>query len=204
MSAPASVPLGKEVPPGYSVDIAVDLVAPRKAGRYQGNWKLRTEDQTWFGIGPNGNSPFWVRIIVVPQPTLTPTPPTATPTMTPTPEIQASGLLTVTLGEVIDLDSLEINAETGGDLLYQRGELGQHLLAPQGSALLGIFGISQPTLADCRAESLGSAAFIIEDLDPQIYLCYRTNLSLPGWVQIVNFDPQTDLIRLELLTWSLP
>ena len=64
MSAPNSVPLPKQIEPGQTVDISVDLVAPTGSGTYQGNWKLKNEAGTWFGIGPGGSSPFWVRIVV--------------------------------------------------------------------------------------------------------------------------------------------
>ena len=64
MSAPNSVPMPKAIDPGQTVDISVDLVAPTTAGTYQGNWKLKNASGSWFGIGPNGGSPFWVRIVV--------------------------------------------------------------------------------------------------------------------------------------------
>jgi hypothetical protein len=112
MGAGESLSLGKTVLPGGSVEIVVDLVAPLRAGKYQGNWKLRSTNGKWFGIGPNGGAPFWVRIEVVAPPTsstsatpvvepeLTETPaPTDTlapePTFTPTPLVTAT--LTVTL-----------------------------------------------------------------------------------------------------------
>jgi hypothetical protein len=43
---------------------------------------LSNADGELFGIGPNGDAPFWARIIVVPSETETPT-----PTNTPTPEV---------------------------------------------------------------------------------------------------------------------
>ncbi len=76
MDAPDSVPMPSNVAPGQSVDISVDLTAPDSAGTYQGNWKLRNEDDAWFGIGPGGSSPFWVRIVVTGS--------AVTPTVTPT------------------------------------------------------------------------------------------------------------------------
>ena len=85
-----SVPLGRQVRPGESVEISVDMVSPATAGTYQSNWKLRNAGGVLFGIGPNGDAPFWVRIVVVQTETNTPTAtPTFTPTITVTPEPSA-------------------------------------------------------------------------------------------------------------------
>ncbi len=42
MGGPDSVPLTQEVPPGGSVDLAVDLVAPQTSGTYRGFWEMRS------------------------------------------------------------------------------------------------------------------------------------------------------------------
>ena len=54
-------PFRNEVRPGESVDVSLDMVAPRDSGSYQGNYKLRGQADQFFGIGPEGSSPFWVR-----------------------------------------------------------------------------------------------------------------------------------------------
>lgn len=51
MGADKSVPLPKIVPPGSTVDIAVDFTAPEKEGSYQGYWILNDAQGYWFGIG---------------------------------------------------------------------------------------------------------------------------------------------------------
>jgi len=48
------------IEPGSEVDIAVDMTAPSKPGRYVGYWRLLTPDGTRFG------QRVWVDIIVVP------------------------------------------------------------------------------------------------------------------------------------------
>ena len=79
MGAPDSVPVtGGSVASGAQVDVSVPLVAPSVPGTYRGDFMLRAPDGSRFGIGPAGNSVFWVEI-VVPAPTSTPTP-TNTPT----------------------------------------------------------------------------------------------------------------------------
>lgn len=79
MSAPDLNPVTSgTVASGAQVDVSMPLVAPAVPGTYRGDFMLRAPDGTRFGIGPAGNSVFWVEI-VVPTPTSTPTP-TVTPT----------------------------------------------------------------------------------------------------------------------------
>jgi hypothetical protein len=236
MGAPAGVSLPKEVPPGSSVDLSVDMVAPKVSGKYQGNWKLRNAEGAWFGIGPNGNSPFWVRIEVIQPPTSTPTPqpptltptvtptttptltptitptvvltatPTVTPTLTPTITSVASFSSTVTLaqGDKLDLDNGNLNPNEGEDVLFDATEDARHVLSPLQGVLLGVFGSEQPNLEDCRSESMGTASFIVEDLGQGTYLCYRTNLSQPGWALISKFEASDSSLTLKFLTWETP
>ena len=53
-----------EVPPGASIDISVDLMAPSTPGTYQGYWGLRSASGVRFGIGPAAGS-FYLEIEVV-------------------------------------------------------------------------------------------------------------------------------------------
>lgn len=63
MGAADSVPLGKRVSPGETVDISVNMQAPNESGSYKGEWKLRSEANEVFGTGSNAN-PIWVQILV--------------------------------------------------------------------------------------------------------------------------------------------
>jgi hypothetical protein len=65
MSAPASIPMPREVPAGETVDISVELVSPAEAGIYQSLWKLRNDKGQTFGVGDKATDPFWVIISVV-------------------------------------------------------------------------------------------------------------------------------------------
>jgi hypothetical protein len=51
------------VPPGGSVDISVNLIAPATTGSYKGYWRLREPGGEYFGIGNAGGN-FWVSITV--------------------------------------------------------------------------------------------------------------------------------------------
>ncbi len=104
MSAIQTHQLQSEVLPGEVVELSVEMVAPFEPGFYQSNWMLQSPEGELFGLGPNGDAPFWVRIEVVgtftptiqftqtqtltvtPTPTLSPTLDwTATPSITPAP-----------------------------------------------------------------------------------------------------------------------
>jgi len=61
------------VEPGTEVDIAVDMAAPTKPGRYVGYWRLAAPDGTRFG------QRVWVDVTVVPQEIASPAVPTSTP-----------------------------------------------------------------------------------------------------------------------------
>ena len=92
-----SYPLDHVVQPGNTIDLSIEMTAPLKAGTYQSNWKLQNSNGYLFGIGPTGNSPFWVRIIVpnVVTPTIT-----STVTLTKTPSVQNISNILLADGEV--------------------------------------------------------------------------------------------------------
>jgi hypothetical protein len=207
MGAPAAVPLRGEVKPGQTVDISVDMIAPTQAGKYQGNWKLRNAANVLFGIGPGGSSPFWVRIIVVNTPTISPTAgtPTATPTPTTTPPaVHVSGSISLNVGDRIDLDTLGVNSGSGEDLSYESDADGKHPLVPLEDVLIGRYGDNQPTLELCLQANLTSEPIIIENLPVGSYLCYRTSQGLPGYARLISLNIDNYLLTLDLLTWSLP
>ncbi len=200
MGASDSIAFTENIAPNQTVDISVDMVAPTDPGAYQGNWKLRNAAGQYFGIGPSGSSPFWVRIEVIQVLTSTPT---TTPTVTPTPVIQVSGHLTLAVDQYIDLDYMQIDSALG-DLLYQYNAPSEHQLIPQESAVLGIFGGVQPGLADCQAISLGNSTLNIEDIDIGTYICYRTDLGLYGWLRFDNLSVDDHSLMIEILTWQTP
>ena len=86
MGAIQSQLLTVEVLPGAQVELSVEMFAPLETGFYQSNWMLLAPGGELFGLGPNGDAPFWARIQVMEKYTDTPAPtPTATETPTPTP-----------------------------------------------------------------------------------------------------------------------
>jgi hypothetical protein len=204
MGANPEVPLTEATAPGQSVDISVEMIAPETPGTYQSWWKLRNPSGSLFGIGPNNDSGFWVRIIVegIPPSTGTPTvTETSEPALTPTVGAQVSGSATLQLGNVYDLDLNEIN-DFGEDLTYEEVDL-KHTLIPIGNTVLASAGPNQPSMATCQGMNLGAEAITV---DSQVgnYFCYQTNMSLPGWLYINALDPENGNLNVEILTWLIP
>jgi len=87
MGASASAAFPQNVAVGQTVDISINMTAPSAAGSYRGYWMFKNASGALFGIGPQGNKPWWVDIRVSgptvtpggPTVTATPTGPTATP-----------------------------------------------------------------------------------------------------------------------------
>ncbi len=65
MGGPSSINLPNNVAPGQTVNIQVTgLTAPNAAGHYIGYWQLKNASGVLFGIGSNGDRPWWVEINV--------------------------------------------------------------------------------------------------------------------------------------------
>jgi hypothetical protein len=211
-----SVSLSENVSPGGSVDIAVDMVAPLPPGDYRSNWMISDDKGDLFGIGPNGDLPFWVQIVVIPpdtptgtttsMPTNTGTPtviPSATPTPTTTPRVLASGPASMDPSSSIDLDTNTVNPNSGSDLAYQQDSASAYWLIPQEPALLGFWGTTEPGLADCLAAAKSAAPIALGSLTPGTYLCYQTDNGHPGWLRYVSFDGTNARLEITILTWDV-
>ncbi len=57
--------LKKDVKPGETVDISIDMTAPSALGSYQGNFQLVNPNGVRFGTGPDSKGSFWVKIQVI-------------------------------------------------------------------------------------------------------------------------------------------
>lgn len=64
MGAVKQVNLSQSVPPGATVDIAVDFTSPDKVGQYQGYWILNDPQGYWFGLGELKNGFIPIDIVV--------------------------------------------------------------------------------------------------------------------------------------------
>ena len=84
MGAANSAAFPKNVAVGETVDISINMVAPSAAGSYRGYWMFKNANGALFGLGAQGNKPWWVDIKVA-GPTVTPGGPSATPAPSNTP-----------------------------------------------------------------------------------------------------------------------
>lgn len=202
MGAAATQFLHDQVLPGQSVDLTVDMLAPPEPGVYQGNWMLSDGQAGLFGIGPSGNSAFWVRIEVV-EALASPTP-GALPTATATPIVFSGGEVTLYLEDWLDLDSGVINTGSADDLVFQLENEAQAVLMPANGARLAVFGAHAPDEGGCRSLRLSAEPLALDSLKEGAYLCYRSNQGLPGYAHLPVIDLEDYLLKMEFLTWSVP
>lgn len=201
-------PLNRSVSPGQSIDIAVEMVAPKASGSYQSNWKLRNPQGQVFGIGPAGNAPFWVRVIVVPDQTPTPVPSTPTvepsPTATLTPQVYLSGNATLADLVGLDLESGEVGQGAQMDVELRWPENGQVSLAFLNGVLAQSMGQTMPQQSDCQAAALSTDLIQAEGLQPGMAICLRTSQALPGRLVVAAFDADQRQLQLEFTIWVVP
>jgi hypothetical protein len=198
------VPLNGTTPPGQTADLSVEMTSPAAPGTYQSWWKLRNPSGDLFGIGPNSDAGFWVRIIVEGSSLSTGTPAvteTSQSTLTPTVGVQVSGSATLQFNDLYDLDRNEIN-NGNDDLTYEEIDL-KYNLVPLESALIANAGPNQPSMATCQGMNLSAAPITVDSMVGN-YLCYQTNMSLPGWMYINSLDPENGQLNVEIYTWLIP
>ncbi|MDP8285027.1 MAG: NBR1-Ig-like domain-containing protein [Candidatus Electryonea clarkiae] len=73
-----SLSLSKNISPGTTAELSMQMTAPSVPGNYQGNWRMTDADGEYFG------DEIYVLIIVLGSTTSTPAPPTSSPTVSVT------------------------------------------------------------------------------------------------------------------------
>jgi hypothetical protein len=141
MGGPTSQNLAGTVAPGANVDISVVLTSPASNGTHRGNWKLRNDRGTIFGL--SGGGPFYVQIIVGPTPTSGPT-------------VYKTSQFAVHSSYHADLDS---GAETssGSDFWYHAVSAMDRYFEPENGAKM-LKMASVPDYDDCKDAALSSTA----------------------------------------------
>ncbi len=193
--------LSQKVPPGESVDINIDMVAPTTPGVYSTYWMLRNDQGALFGLGPGGNAPFWAKIQVVAASTATETlalPPTETP------RVEISGSASLEADQGIDLDSGLVDQGNADDLLLELVTTDQYQLLPVNTSRFGVYGLTRPGLSDCQGAVLSIDAVHLSEQQPGVFVCYRTNQGLPGVFLLLTMPAQGVPIEFEYLTWAVP
>jgi hypothetical protein len=147
--------------------VSVDLVAPNEAGLYRGEWKLLLAGQQEIGVGPDGQTAFFVQIVV--------------------PEVTADGLRiefpagadTVTVqGQVAspDRDEYVLRALAGQDMYVDIRSTGE-------AANFAIVGLSdgQP-LKRLENEDRTWGGILPAEQD------YRISVAVPGGVEATDYS----------------
>ncbi len=200
MSSQEKVPFVQEVKPGESVDVNVLMTAPVEPGEFQSNWKLSNEESELFGIGPNGDSPFWVRVKVLPE--VLPTP-GVTVTPTALPMVFSSGGSMMVLDDGFDLDNGLQNPVTGIDVYLRQLETGELVLIPVNGAGFAL-AESEPSLFYCQNVIMSNHSVLLSAIPVDQKLCYLTDLGLPGMLNILQVQIQEKFIEIDYTTWVIP
>jgi hypothetical protein len=190
------------VRPGEIVEITVDMLAPSEAGAYQSNWKIEDGNGVMFGLGPNGDSPFWVKINVYIPPTETVAVPASQPTATPS--IYASGSMALTLNNEVDLDHGTKNPASGNDFRFSRNDQGERVFIPEEGSRILLFGTQVPNLATCKA-TVGSVDPVrLSNVGENDYYCYQTSQGLPGYLRFDTRNLAKNQLEIVYSTWDVP
>ena len=200
MGTTQSVNLDTQVYPGSFIDISIDLISPLNPGIHQSNWKLKNEDGNLFGIGPSGDFPIWIRIVVFDMATQTPE------LIVDDKDIQlmaATGEQKLYLEEAFDLDNKDLSSNLEGDLAFSTNQDGQPELLAINGASLTTFGLEEPDLDQCMSLQPEKIAYPVTEIANQ-YLCYQTNLGLHGYIRAITLDLNEGFILLNYLNWQQP
>ena len=151
-----------------------------------------------FGIGRNGDAPFWVKIEVVAASTATPT---TTPTQTNTPVGDKFGDSDLVDGDQFDLDNGLRNPEELGlaDFDYQYDGSPPHILSVLNGTQWMVIGDNQPEKGDCTGADLLDNAISFSEVPEGIYVCYSTSEEAIGRLLIEGFEEGE--LSISFLTW---
>ena len=161
-------------------------LAGRSNGTHRGNWKLRNDKGTIFGLG--GGGPFYVQIIVGPTPTSGPSTYKATS-------------FTVRQTWHGDLDS-GTETSTGDDFWYEAVSAAEKYISPQnGAKFLKMGGV--PDYSDCKDAALSSNKINLNTFPAGSWMCYKTSDDRYGRFQLDSFgDPNGTTMYIDMRTWN--
>jgi len=194
-------PILTDVTSGQTTEIAVDLVSPEEPGLHSGFWMLQSDKGELFGIGPDGNSPFWVRIQVSAVSTATPT---ITPTTIPTSIVFTTGTVSLLPGTYIDLDRGETTKEDQADGSLEQIGSSDYQWTSKNSGRYSVFGLSEPGELECTLATLSDEPILLTFLEAGTYFCYRTGEGLPGRLKIESLPVGGSPMVISFTTWAAP
>lgn len=191
MGAELSYPLPDNVAPGKTIDISIDFTAPVETGTIQSNWMLQNESGVYFGIGPTGKSPFWVRILVQPKGT-----PTVQPSATPLqPGIIYSGVVTLNKDQAINTSTGEVNSSVQ-DLIYDGTQI-----VPASDAGISAIYPTRSDYATCKTQTYSQNQTSLNSETLYGYFCYKNGRGHISIMRILNFENNDNLV-LDIQTWG--
>lgn len=164
--------LKQAVKPGDEIEVIVEMVSPATPGYYQSNWKLQNPQGDLFGIGPEGQSPFWVRIQVLPQPTNTVDANSVQKISTPV--IYLTGNFALLSGDTLDIDEEIHNPDQGTDLAFEIIDE-NYWIKPGENSFLAFVTSVPPSLEDCRKAEFSETPILIHSEFQGGFLCVQTN-----------------------------
>jgi hypothetical protein len=191
MSGPTSQNLAGTVAPGATVDISVVLTSPASNGTHRGNWKLRNDRGTIFGL--SGGGPFYVQIIVGPTPTSGPT-------------VYKTAQFYVRQTWMADLDQgVELSSASGADFWFEAVSAAEKYLTPKNGALFLIMA-TVPEYGDCKAAALSSSKINVTSLPAGSWLCFKTNDGRYGRFSLDSYGDVggTVTMNIDMRTWTSP
>lgn len=191
----------QEVDPGGVIDITVDMIAPETPGIYQSNWMLKDGGGELFGIGPNGDAPFWVQIEVVPMATATLQP---TILVTGTPQVYLEGTVVLGPGDRLDFDASIINPQdnTQADFQYQTGDQEPILLSPLNGTRWAVVNEGVPEYSDCLNANLNDEPLGFDGQSFEDSVCFRSSEDRVG--RFVIDQTSGEEITIRFLLWTSP
>jgi hypothetical protein len=200
MAQQIEIDLPITVNPGEVVDVSVDMTAPMEPGEAQSNWKLRDDKGILFGIGPNGDAPFWVSVMVLQEVSATPE---LTFTPTPSPLVFSTGSSVLIIEDGFDLDNGLQNPTSGIDISLLLQENGEMILAPENGTRLTLAG-NDASFYYCNNSVLVEEMVIISPNLVGQSICYQTNLGLPGMLKLIQVQYTDQFIEISFITWIAP
>jgi hypothetical protein len=183
------VSLSGDVPPGYEVDISIDLTAPSTAGSYKGIWQLRNADGVIFTYGG-----LWVDILVTDN----------------TPEAYtAKASLSIEQTAFAELDEGITSGNTvDSDFQFDLLADDDKFLAPRNGAIFTYIGEEQPTYQQCANSIMSDGNIEISTGLVGKWLCYRTDLDRYGRMKVISLEPaeitETQILEISFTTWQIP
>lgn len=191
----------QEVPPGASIDLSVDMFAPKQPGIYHSYWKLRNSDGELFGIGPNGRAPFWVSIEVIDLSTPTMI---VMPTATAVESVLSSAEVTLQVDEAVDLDDNGSGEHADEDLFFVEDEEMNLQIETRNGARLSNLSSRAPTFEDCQASIYDTDVIYLQESVNTIFFCFTTSQEVPGYGQVSDIDLDEKTVRISYQTWKIP